>query len=201
MKKISLFFYIGILIFFTGCTINTNMNNNNTKKLEKKITFINYNAGYSFGNTQNAKIVIVEYSSYECEDCRNLHKNIGNLLKKHIDNGDILYIYKSVNHPKFLNDEKINEYFAPKSLDDIENIFNRFDSYSRKDYKTVKSVLNLKEKTVSNYESMNKTISNEINVGKITGTPTIYINGIKYTKVFARQEFQKILDSYIVPNS
>jgi thiol-disulfide isomerase/thioredoxin len=195
MKKICLF--LCVFIFFTGCTSDVNIKNNSTKNLEKKLTFINYNEGYSFGNTQNAKIVIVEYSSYECRDCRNLHKNIGNLLKKYINNGNLLYIYKPVDHPKFKNDEKINKYFAPKRLDDIQNIFNKFDFYSKKPYATVKSVLNLKEEMIPNYESMNKAIANELSAGKITGTPTMYINGTKYEQVFTEQEFQKILDSYV----
>lgn len=199
MKKIFLFFCIGICIFFTGCTAKTKVanENNNTKNLEKKLKFIDYNSGYSFGNTKTAKIVMVEYSSYECIDCRNLQKNIGSLLKTYIKNGSLLYIYKPVNHPKFKNDEKINMYFAPKSLDDIENIFNKFDSYSRKPYPILKSVLNLKEVPVSHYSAMSKEISRELVLGKITTTPTIYINGKKYEKVFTKKEFEKILNSLL----
>jgi|GEM_PF-4807119 len=197
MKKIFLLFCIGICILFTSCTSNTANKSSSTKNLEKKLKFIDYNSGYSFGNTKNAKIVIVEYSSYECIDCRNLHKNIGSLLKKYIKNGTLLYIYKPVNHPKFKNDEKINMYFAPKSLDDIQNIFNKFDSYSRKPYPIIKSVLNLKETPVPNYAAIDKAISSEISLGKITSTPTIYINGKKYEKVFTEKEFEKILNSLL----
>ncbi|WP_411682437.1 thioredoxin domain-containing protein [Clostridium thailandense] len=197
MKKIFLFFCIWNFIFLAGCANSVNTKDSSTKNLERKLAFINYNEGYSFGNTQNAQVVIVEYSSYECKDCRNLHKNIGTTLKKYVKSGKLLYIYKPVDHPKFQNDEKINKYFAPKSLDDIENIFDKFDLYSKKSYETVKAVLNLKEETVPNYETMNKAIENELTSGNITGTPTIYINGIKYKKVFTEQEFQKLLDSYI----
>lgn len=190
-KKVNLLFCIMICISFLGC----GSTKNNTINTIKKPSFINYNEGYSFGN-KNAQIIIVEYSSYECKDCKNLHKNIGNVLKKYIESGKVLYIYKPVDHPKFVNDEKINRYFAPHNLEDIQNIFNKFDLYSKKPYSTVKSVLNLKEKEVPNYKAMNKTISNELTSGNITGTPTMYINGDKYEKVFTEKEFQKILDSY-----
>lgn len=195
MKKIYLFF--GILILFTGCTVTKNVKDNSVKELEKRLTFIDYNQGYRFGNIKNARIVIVEYSSYECSKCRNLHKNIGKVLKKYIDNGNLLYIYKPVDHPKFENDQKINQYFEPKSIDDIQKVFDKFDLYSRKPYSTVKSVLNLREQTVTNYESMNKAITTELKNGNVTGTPTMYINGIKYKQVFTKQQFQKILDSYL----
>lgn len=192
MKKIYLFFYIVILVFSIGCT---NIKSNTMKSTEKKLTFIDYNKGYSFGS-KRAKIVIVEYSSYNCKDCRDLHRNIGSVLRKYINDGNLLYIYKPVNHPKFKNDEKINRYFAPNSLDDIENIFNKFDSYSKKPYDTVKNVLNLKEKEVPNYEIINKAVENELTLGKITGTPTLYINEEKYEKVLTKEEFQKILNSF-----
>lgn len=192
MKKKYLFFCIILFIFLMGCA---NIKINNTKNVTKKLSFINYNVGYIFGN-KNAKIVIVEYSSYECIDCRHLHKNIGPLLKKYIDSGDVLYIYKPVDHPKFINDGKINKYFAPSKYDDIESIFNKFDSYSHKSYATVKNVLNLSEKEVPNYETMRKTISKEISIGKITGTPTMYVNGNKYKNIFTEYEFQKIINSY-----
>lgn len=194
MKKILLLFCICISIICTSCTSNVTTKSSNTKNLEKKLKFINYTSGYSFGNTKNAKIVIVEYSSYECIDCRNLHKNIGSLLNKYIKDGSLLFIYKPVNHPKFQNDEKINMYFAPKSLDDIQNVFNKFNDYSKKPYSTVKSVLNLRETPVANYDSMNKEISHELTLGKITCTPTMYINGKKYEKVFTKKEFEKILN-------
>lgn len=194
MKKIFLFFCICISIICTSCTSNVTTKSSNTKNLEKKLKFINYASGYSFGNTKNAKIVIVEYSSYECIDCRNLHKNIGSLLKKYIKDGRLLFIYKPINHPKFKNDEKINMYFAPRSLDDIQNVFNKFNDYSKKPYSTVKSVLNLRSTPVANYDSMNKAINHELTLGKITGTPTMYINGKKYEKVFTKKEFQKILN-------
>ncbi|AYD40438.1 hypothetical protein D4Z93_07835 [Clostridium fermenticellae] len=197
MKKIRLSFCIFICIILTACSINTHTKKNSIKGLEKKLAFINYSAGYSFGNSKTAKIIMVEYSSYECIDCRNLHKNIDSLLKKYINNGTLLYIYKPVNHPKFPNDKKINRYFAPKSLDDIQNIFDKFDYYSKKPYPTLKSVLNLSDKTVLNYDFVDKTISKELLVGNITGTPTMYINGTKYDKVFTKQEFQRILDSLI----
>ncbi len=194
MKKVYLFLCITVLIFFTACT-NTNTKNDNSKKTDKKPAFINYNEGYNFGN-KNAKITIVEYSSYECKDCRNLHKNIHSVLKKYIQNKTVLYIYKPVDHPKFINDEKINRYFAPQNLEDIENVFSKFDSYSNKTYDTVKNVLNLKEKDVPNYEEMDKSIRAEITSGNITGTPTLYINDKKYEEVFTEKDFQKILDSY-----
>lgn len=191
VKKIVLFFCITILVFSIGCA---NVKNNVRKDVEKKLAFVNYDEGYKFGN-KDAKIVIVEYSSYECRDCRDLHKNIGSVLKKYVDAGDVLYIYKPVDHPRFKSDEDINKHFAPNSLDDIENVFNKFDSYSKKPYETVKKVLNLKDTEVPNYETMNKAIQTELNTGNINGTPTIYINGKKSEKVLTKEEFQKMLDS------
>lgn len=126
-----------------------------------------------------------------------MHKNISSLLNEYIKNGSLLYIYKPINHPKFKNDENINMHFAPKSLNDIQNVFNKFDTYSKKPYSTVKSVLNLKETPVNHYDSMSKAIAHELTLGKITGTPTMYINGKKYEKVFTKKEFQKILNSLL----
>lgn len=197
LKRIFLFFCISLLAFFAGCASYANTKISKIKDLERKLSFVDYTQGYTFGNSKNAKILIVEYSSYECKDCRDLHKNICSILKKYIDDGTLVYIYKPVDHPKFVNDEKINRYFAPYNLNDIENTFNKFDSYHKKDYATVKNVLNLTEKEVPNYEAMSKAISNELTAGNITGTPTMYINGQKYDKVFTKEEFQKILDLYM----
>lgn len=200
MKKLPLVFLIILIIFSISC-INLKKNTSTkqtTNYLKSDITFIDLNQGYKFGN-KDAKIIMIEYSSYECIDCRDFHKSVDEILKKYVDDGSLLYVFKPVDHPKFKNDERINMYFVPKNFDDIQNVFNKFDLYSQKSYEEVKSVLKLNEVESSNYYEMNETIKKELIAGHIKGTPTIYINGIKYEydskSVHPQLEFEKLLKS------
>lgn len=96
---------------------------------QEELQIINLDAGYFFGS-ETAPVTIVEYASYECRDCANLHVNISEKLQEHINQGVVYYVFKPIDHPKFPNDLEINLRFAPRSLREIGDAFKRFDSYT-----------------------------------------------------------------------
>lgn len=194
MRKITFSIILILTVFLFGCKSYVTDISKDPSVERTDISFINREAGYKFGN-DNAKIVIVEYSSYECIDCMNLHNNIKDSLKKAVESGNVLYIYKPIDHPKFENDDKINRYFEPKSLDDLSTIYSKFSDYSKKNWDNVKSVLRLSEVENSNYKNMSEIISNELKNGNISRTPTIFINNRKFVeRIFTPEEFEKLIN-------
>ena len=91
--------------------------------------------GLAYGDP-NAKIKMVEYMSFQCIDCYELHENIGDTLRDKIKNGEIYYVVKHVDFEKFKYDDVI--FNRIDNLDKIETV-----DYIMDNYKTWSKMKNL----------------------------------------------------------
>lgn len=164
-------------------------------KFFKPTNNINSDNGISYGNP-NAKIKMVEYMSFQCIDCYNLHKNISEILKKKIDNGEIYYTLKHVDFEKFKYDDVIfNKIDNIEDFKTIDYVMTNYPTWKKmKDVQSVEDFLKLKESHPDRV-NMQKAVSNEKEDLKIDFIPTFYINGKKHVGEFSAKEFNEIIDA------
>lgn len=160
---------------------------------DEVLSKIDLSKGYAFGSSE-APITIIDYSSYECKDCADLHNNISEKITNYVDKGLLRYVYKPVDHPKFENDLEINLHFTPNSLSDIASVFERFDRYAHRDLATLENVLHLPPETSSYAFAVNQAVNEELGYLGISKTPTLIVNNREYTGVvFTGNEFDDLI--------
>ena len=150
--------------------------------------------GIGYGNP-NAKIKMIEYMSFQCIDCFELHENIGDTLTKKIKDGEVYYIVKHVDFEKFKYDHVI--FNSIDNLDKIETIDYVMDNYKTwskmKKVEDVKKFFNLKDVKKDRVE-MQKYISKEKDKHDIDFIPTFYLNGEKHVGAFTDKEFKQMIN-------
>lgn len=187
---VTLYFAVALV----GCSGSTAQKLDIYEELsDTALSKIDLSKGYVFGDP-NSPVTIVEYSSYECKDCVDLHDNISEKLQKYVDKGVVRYVFKPVDHPKFENDLEINLRFMPQSILDIASIFKKFDLYAHEDVQTLENVLNLAEQPYEFALAINQAIGEETNSLGISKTPTLIVNNREYTEVvFTDREFEDLI--------
>lgn len=197
-KKNQAVLMMAVVVLFaflsTGCGRYVEPKENIYEELsEETLLQINQTDGYIFGSP-NAPITVIEYSSYECKDCADLHANIGKTLRNSIDRGEIRYVFKPVDHPKFENDLEINLRLVPNDFTDLEHTFDLFDSYAHQDITVVERTLGLSAEQSEHAKEINVRIESELNSLDVKKTPTLIIGKRKYSEVvFTRSEFESVL--------
>ncbi|AWS27206.1 hypothetical protein CYK73_15220 [Clostridium perfringens] len=151
--------------------------------------------GISYGNP-NANIKIIEYMSFQCKDCYDLHNNIGDTLKQKIEDGEVYYTLKHVDFEKFKYD---NEIFTKinniEDFNTIDYIMKNFPTWSKfTDLNQVNTFFKLNNLYENRINMQNK-ILNEVKDYKINFIPTFYINDKKFVGVFSEEEFNKIINN------
>ncbi|MGE7924735.1 thioredoxin domain-containing protein [Viridibacillus arvi] len=192
-KIIVLSLSITILFVVSGC-------NQNVNKDEKPP---NLTEGLAFGNT-SAPLKFVEYSSFQCPDCRKLHQNLKNTLQKYIDEQKIYYVFKPVDIKSFEYDQFIYNNLSEndENLNMINTIFEKQNEWSKvKTENEVKQILKLNEVDNSLSEKRKQTM-NHINVDLqergIREVPTFYINGERFVGVYSEEEILDLLKNEIL---
>ena len=66
-------------------------------------------AGLVYGDN-NAEIEVVNYTSFQCPDCYELHNKLNSSLKKYIESGEIKFIEKPIDISRFEFDDLIYKY-------------------------------------------------------------------------------------------
>lgn len=179
-----LFFFVAfVIIFISAYSIYSNTKDE-----------IDIKNGIGYGNP-NAKIKMVEYMSFQCIDCFELHENIGKTLTEKIKNGEIYYIVKHVDFEKFKYDDVI--FNRIKDLDKIETIDYVMDNYKTwtkmKNVEDVEKFFDLGDIKNERVE-MQKRILKERDEKKIDFIPTFYLNGEKHVGAFTDKEFKQMIN-------
>ena len=150
--------------------------------------------GLAYGDP-NAKIKMVEYMSFQCIDCYELHENIGDRLRDKIKNGEIYYVVKHVDFEKFKYDDVI--FNRIKDLEKIETIDYVMDNYKTwtkmKNVEDVEKFFDLGDVKNERVE-MQKRILKERDEKKIDFIPTFYLNGEKHVGAFTDKEFKQMIN-------
>ncbi len=169
----------------------------------------------SSGNP-NAKIIVKVFSSLTCPACANFHSKIYYELKKDfIDKG----LVKFEHHPFPLDLAALNAEIILRCSVDDEKSFELLGKIYEKQKKwaigsdinkineSIKKIgkeINLAEKKMNNClkndESQDEILNQRINAQKkykIEATPTIIINGKKYSKEIEYKQFKKVIEKYL----
>lgn len=175
------------IVFIVICIGGYLIYSNNKEKIDTK-----YGIGYG---DPNAKIKMVEYMSFQCIDCYELHENIGDTLREKIKNGEVYYVIKHVDFDKFKYDDII--FNRIDNLDKIETVDYVMDNY--KTWKEMKSVEDVEKffklgDVKKDRVEMQKHILKEKDDLKIDFIPTFYLNGKKYVGSFTEKEFNQMLN-------
>lgn len=169
---------------------------------------------YYFGSNE-AKVTIVEYSSYNCPHCLSLHDNImSNLKKDYIDTNKVKYVKKvfiqknsmlGVLLPYCAKPE--NQYALVEDL--YVNLRSWLNSRKQKEKLEVIALRNGFTKQefddcMKNAELVNKIIKNqqqEARKLKIFSTPTLFINNQRITGSKSYDKIKTIIEEELAANN
>ncbi|PYZ98747.1 hypothetical protein CR205_09280 [Alteribacter lacisalsi] len=159
----------------------------------------NKNSVLSFGD-QDAPVSIVEYSSFQCPNCRTLHENTGSLLKEKIADGTVHYTFKHVAFEHFAFDNVIFEHVTEENSADLETVSHIFSSqpawsnYSDaadvlKDLKLNSPAGEIDERQVEMEQAMW-----EFEELGLRGVPTMFINGRQFSGSYDEAFIRNIIE-------
>lgn len=150
--------------------------------------------GLAYGDP-NAKIKMVEYMSFQCIDCYELHENIGDTLRDKIKNGEIYYVVKHVDFEKFKYDDVIfNRIDNLDKIETVDYIMDNYKTWSKmKNVKDVKEFFKLGAIKKDRVEMQKHILSERDDLG-IDFIPTFYLNGEKHVGSFTEKEFNKMIN-------
>lgn len=187
------------------------LRNNNTK-LDKNLEL--KEEDYYFG-AEDAKVTIIEYSSYNCPHCLSLHNNImSNLKKDYIDTNKVKYAKKV-----FIQKNSMLGVLLPycakpenryKLVEDLyANLRSWLDSRKQKEKLEVIALQNGFTKQefndcMKNAELVNKIIKNqqqEARKLKIFSTPTLFINNQRITGSKSYDKIKTIIEEELAANN
>lgn len=178
-----------IVLVFTSCSRN----------LEALTQPLNMSEGIVAGDN-SAPLQVVEYSSFQCPECRKLHQNIQTTLQQYINEKKIFYVFKPVDVERFQYDQYVYAHLPVNSenFDTIKMIFEKQDQWSTaKTEEEVKRILGLEDIEGNIAEKRKETmnhIKTELKDREIVNVPTFYINGKKFVGVYSKQDFEKLLE-------
>lgn len=146
------------------------------------------NAGIVFGDI-NAPVKVIEYTDFNCPDCKKINENIESSLLGYINNKKVVVIFKMINENMYLNIPKLNT----EDYKEIGRIFNEKEKYIKpKTEEHLKTYLGdeLYNKRMNDSVEIKKEIDNL----KINTIPTMYVGNEKMVGVYKEEEFKKIVE-------
>lgn len=157
-----------------------------------------------FLGAKNAKVILVEFSDYECPACGAVHPVIKQLLEKYKDK--IRFVYRHFPLPQH-SDAEIAAYASEsagnqgKFWEMHDKLFENQKNLKKEDILKYAKELKLDlEKFQKNWESpeVKQKVTDDIAAGNklgITQTPTFFLNGIKLDN-FSVEEIEKIISRF-----
>lgn len=146
------------------------------------------NAGIVFGDI-NAPIRIIEYTDFNCPDCKKINENIESSILEYINNKTVVVIFKPINQNMYLNIPKINT----ENYKEIGKIFNEKEKYNNPNSEEHLR-LYLGDKLYDLRKNDSKQIKKEIENLTINTIPTMYVGDEKMVGVYKKDEFKKIVE-------
>ena len=161
---------------------------------------INDETGIEYGENQ-AYIELVIYSSFQCKSCYKMHKELGGIIQKYIDSGDIKYIEKQIDIKRFEYDDLIYKHMNENQISDFEKLSEIYETQNEwitlESPKDVIEFLNLEQeenqKHIKDIEKINK---EKIEL-ELKEVPTIFINGEKIEGNISKEEFENKIKSLL----
>lgn len=149
------------------------------------------NAGIVFGDIK-APVKIIEYTDFNCPDCKKINENIESILLEYIANKKVVLIFKPVNENMYLNIPKI----STEDYKEIGKTFNEKEKYiNPKSEQYLKSYLG--GKLYNKRKNDSKEIKKEIDYLKINTIPTMYVGNEKMVGIYKKDEFKKIVEGVL----
>lgn len=179
-----------ILFSFTACS----------RKTDNNITKNDLSEGIIVGNNSSS-LQVVEYSSFQCPDCKKLHQNIQETLQEYVNEGKMFYVFKPIDIKRFSYDQYIyaNLPIKNENLDMIKEIFDKQDQWSKsgteEEIKQILGFEDVSKETLKKRKETMENIKKELKNKKINEVPVFYINGKKFVGVYSKEEFQKLLEN------
>jgi protein-disulfide isomerase len=198
MKKILSFLAVFVFIF-SGCSGDDG--SNITVSPETDVT-------YSKGNA-NAKVVITEYSDYECQFCAMFAlQTLPQLQNDYIETGKVRFVFKDYPIPNHEFAQKASEatYCAGEQKEALfwqmhVDLFTDQKNISREDLTELAKKYEMNVQAFNTCLDSNKyknLVLRNKNEGKgkgVTATPTIFINDTKLLGVQPYENMKKIIET------
>lgn len=159
----------------------------------------NYNDyGLTYGE-KNAPIEITNYTSFQCSGCVEMHKELGESIKKYIDSGDIKYIEKQIDIKRFEFDDIIYKHMTDeqvKDFDQLSEIYKKQDEWNGMESKEeVISFLNLgKEENKKHIKDIKAIDKEKMNL-ELKEVPAIFIDGEQVPSNISKEEFENRIEA------
>ena len=179
---------------------------NKTPEEKREYLLNNFDMDNVIGNP-DAKVTVIEYSSFTCKYCKALRKEINKLVEDYaINESKIKYVLRPLYNTKTIplgafiqcarpeDKEKIADYFFSKDIDDIDNMeqflleagkkFNMNEDYVKDciyDEDMYKKLIYMQQETNTAFD--------------IEGTPVLFINGKEYAGYRTSEKLKTIIDS------
>nr|WP_288248352.1 thioredoxin domain-containing protein [uncultured Romboutsia sp.] len=161
-------------------------------------TNIKEEVGLVYGNP-NAQIEILNYSSFQCGACTIIHDELGEIIEKYIDSGDIKYIEKQIDIKRFEYDDLIYKHMNEEQISNFDKLSEIYEKQNEwialKSPEEVIEFLDLDQeenkKHIKNIEKINKE-KVELELKEV---PTIFINGEKISHQISKEEFESKIES------
>lgn len=183
-----------------------------TTEEKRKFLLNNYEMDNLLGD-KNAKISIIEYSSFTCGYCKKLRKKINKIIEEYVYDKKIanyatrlLYNTKTIPLGAFIqcsrkeDKQKIIDTLFQSNINNIKNM-EEFLIKVSKDF-------NMNEEYVKNciynkeiYQKLIYIQQETKSVFNLKGTPVIIINGVEYPGYKTYQELKEIIDRLINSNN
>lgn len=147
---------------------------------------------------KNAKVKITVFDSYSCFHCANLYKNVFPMLEKmYIKTGKVLFIHKDFPLDKLALFASKTVHCSANPLATMNEIYSKQDTFLTSDYqKKFLAIKGVNADCIKNFDdkTITKASYEYSKILKITGTPTVYING-KVIEKKSPQNFTTIIEA------
>jgi protein-disulfide isomerase len=165
----------------------------------------------SQGST-DATVTIIEYSDFECPYCARFYsQTLSQIRKNYIDNGKVKLVYRDFPLDLHQNARKAAE--AAECADEQGKFWefhdklyenqNSLDNESLKQYAKDMGLNTNQFNTCLDSGKMTQEVLKDFEDGSsygVTGTPTLFINGIKVVGAQPYEFFKKIIDQELISN-
>jgi len=177
----------------------------------KKNLLENFSSDVVFGNP-NAPITIIEYSSFTCHYCIQMHNNVmDKLTKEYIDTNKVKLVHRAMVNKRTIFSKMLQHCVDHKYLDSLttdlfntssewaysENILDQLQILASK-YGMTKDDFN---RCINNKELGQNIINNQIGASrilKVNSTPTLFINKERVVGSRSYKEIKKIINKKLL---
>jgi len=176
------------------------------EKFEKNL-LENFSSDIVFGNP-NAPVTIIEYSSFTCSYCIQMHNNImDKLTKEYIDTNKVKLVHRAMVNQRTIFSKMLQHCVNQKYLSEITtDLFNTSDEWAYSEnildqlqilaskYEMTKDDFN---RCIQDKELGQNIINDQIKASrilKINSTPTLFINKERFVGSRSYKEIKKIIN-------